>query len=213
MLISQGEGKGEMVVATLSEGGFFGERALLENKPRAASIRCKKTARTMAITRDQFEAALGAPLKELLPRLQEGCPCAHASSRRLALFSCHHAFALSFSRRPPNSSQFCHAPIHAPIHARSQSKCPSRLPLPPRSQESAQIRELVDKDADQQLDFEEFRQLVKIKEKNRKYTEEQLHEYFNSLDLDGSGTVDLNEYDKYRLQDAMAARERTGRSS
>ena len=75
------------------------------------------------------------------------------------------------------------------------------------------IRELVDKDADQQLDFEEFRQLVKIKEKNRKYTEEQLHEYFNSLDLDGSGTVDLNEYDKYRLQDAMAARERTGRSS
>ena len=76
VLISQGEGKGEMVVATLSEGGFFGERALLENKPRAASIRCKKTARTMAITRDQFEAALGAPLKELLPRLQEGCRCA-----------------------------------------------------------------------------------------------------------------------------------------
>ena len=26
--------------------------------------------------------------------------------------------------------------------------------------------------------------------------------------MDGSGTVDLNEYDKYRLQDAMAARER-----
>ena len=85
---------------------------------------------------------------------------------------------------------------------------PSSLASSTSPQESAQIRELVDKDADQQLDFEEFRQLVKIKEKNRKYTEEQLHEYFDSLDLDGSGTVDLNEYDKYRLQDAMAARER-----
>ncbi len=28
-------------------------------------------------------------------------------------------------------------------------------------------------------------------------------------DADGSGQVDLNEYDKYRLQDAMAHRERS----
>ena len=74
VLITQVEGEEEgkeTVVASVVMGGFFGERALLENKPRAASIRCKEAARTMAITRDQFEMALGAPLKELLPRLQE----------------------------------------------------------------------------------------------------------------------------------------------
>lgn len=71
VLISAGEGKGEAVVGELVEGEFFGERALLEMKPRAASIRCKTKARTMAITRDQFELALGAPLVDLLPVLQE----------------------------------------------------------------------------------------------------------------------------------------------
>ena len=40
-----------------------------------------------------------------------------------------------------------------------------------------------------------------------------LRAYFESLDLDGSGKVDLNEYDKYRVQDAMAHRERSKVSS
>ena len=31
----------------------------------------------MAITREQFEQALGAPLKELLPRLQESAEIRH----------------------------------------------------------------------------------------------------------------------------------------
>lgn len=60
---------GELVVGTMGAGAFFGEIALLEDKPRAASIRCKVDGRTMAITRDQFELALGAPLKDLLPGL------------------------------------------------------------------------------------------------------------------------------------------------
>ena len=83
VLITQTEGEEEgkeTVVATVGEGGFFGERALLENKPRAASIRCKESSRTMAITRNQFEMALGAPLKELLPRLQEGRTFSSGSS-------------------------------------------------------------------------------------------------------------------------------------
>lgn len=55
----------------LSTGAFFGERALLENKPRAASIRCLELARTMAISRPQLELKLGATLRDLLSSLQD----------------------------------------------------------------------------------------------------------------------------------------------
>lgn len=50
-----------------SAGDFFGERALLTGDPRAATVTCKSPAATcMALSREDFESAVGAPLKQLV---------------------------------------------------------------------------------------------------------------------------------------------------
>lgn len=56
------------VLAVLTDGMFFGERAMLKRQTRYASVRAESTTvRTCYITRQGLEAALGAPLEELIP--------------------------------------------------------------------------------------------------------------------------------------------------
>ena len=57
----------DTVLAELSDGAFFGERALLKNGKRFAGIRAtSNTLHTMSITRAAFEAVLGK-LENLVP--------------------------------------------------------------------------------------------------------------------------------------------------
>lgn len=50
----------------LSQGAFFGERALLKHEPRFATVKALSKLRLLSITREAFEAVLG-PLEELIP--------------------------------------------------------------------------------------------------------------------------------------------------
>ena len=59
-----GEGE-ESLLATLGEGACFGERALLRNEMRYASIVARSRLFTLYIDRERFEQALG-PLKSLV---------------------------------------------------------------------------------------------------------------------------------------------------
>ena len=53
-------------IAHLAEGATFGERALLRNEERFASIVATSRLFTLSIDRMHFEATLG-PLKDLVP--------------------------------------------------------------------------------------------------------------------------------------------------
>ena len=44
---------------TLGEGTYFGERALLRDEPRAASIQAVTKVDTLFISREEFEGLLG----------------------------------------------------------------------------------------------------------------------------------------------------------
>lgn len=58
----------ERELAMLSEGSFFGERALLKNQVRYAGVRTESPRLlTMCINRAAFEQALGSPLEALMP--------------------------------------------------------------------------------------------------------------------------------------------------
>ena len=59
-----------------------------------------------------------------------------------------------------------------------------------------------DIDADGLLDFDEFCDMVRYRE-TTKYTEKQLRDKFNEVDLDGSGQVDLPEFIAYSLRDSL----------
>jgi CRP-like cAMP-binding protein len=50
---------------TLGEGGFFGERALLLNEPRAANVYAQTAVQCLIMDRQSFNDILG-PLKELI---------------------------------------------------------------------------------------------------------------------------------------------------
>ena len=56
----------EEELATLTEGACFGERALLRNEVRFASIVCNTRLFTLCISRERFEEELG-PLRQLVP--------------------------------------------------------------------------------------------------------------------------------------------------
>ena len=60
-----------------------------------------------------------------------------------------------------------------------------------------------DKDQDNKLDFEEFCEMVRSREEGE-HTEEELRERFIALDGDGSGKVDMNEYIRFSLRDALS---------
>ena len=80
-----GERGGEERLGRLHASDCFGERALLYNEPRAASIRAGPGCRlyVVFITRAAFEAALGKPL-EAFQRLKSGAPPAAGRGRRAA---------------------------------------------------------------------------------------------------------------------------------
>lgn len=77
---ASGERGGEMVVGRLHQSDCFGERALLTNEPRAASIRagpgCKLY--VVFIRKSEFEEVLGKPLTEFKRLRTEGTPPAAA---------------------------------------------------------------------------------------------------------------------------------------
>ena len=60
-----------------------------------------------------------------------------------------------------------------------------------------------DTDHTRKLDFKEFCSLVREREVTE-YTEPQLRDLFHALDEDKSGKVDVNEYIKFALRDALA---------
>jgi len=57
----------EALVATLSKGQFFGEMALLTNKPRHATFRAKGVLRVLAIDRESFKRLFGS-LEDIMLR-------------------------------------------------------------------------------------------------------------------------------------------------
>ena len=60
------EDEEENVLAQVSEGAYFGERALLKSQNRYAGVRADTKLKCMCISRSGFEAILG-PLGELVP--------------------------------------------------------------------------------------------------------------------------------------------------
>ena len=64
-------------------------------------------------------------------------------------------------------------------------------------------RQLADADEDGMLTLDEFSSLVKEREEGE-HTDEELRERFNRLDTDGSGRIELNEYLRWALRDALA---------
>lgn len=57
-------------VMQYSTGDYFGERALLKNEPRAASVNAKTTCKVMQLDRKSFTRMLG-PIDEILMRNME----------------------------------------------------------------------------------------------------------------------------------------------
>ena len=60
-----------------------------------------------------------------------------------------------------------------------------------------------DKDQDNKLDFDEFSAMVRSREGGH-HAEEELLERFRQLDGDNSGKVDMHEYIRYSLRDALS---------
>jgi len=51
---------GFITVAKLNDGSAFGELALLESKPRMATIRCLKNCHFMVLTKNDYNRVIGA---------------------------------------------------------------------------------------------------------------------------------------------------------
>ena len=60
-----------------------------------------------------------------------------------------------------------------------------------------------DVDHDNKLDFDEFCAMVREREEGS-HTDEELQTRFNELDADGSGKVDMHEYIRWALRDALS---------
>jgi CRP-like cAMP-binding protein len=63
----------ETTVATLGEGEVFGEKALLDDLPRGASVRAKTAVDVLTISRDDFVAIVGKfpPLDDYFEKLMK----------------------------------------------------------------------------------------------------------------------------------------------
>lgn len=76
-IVEEGELKAEIegvsgeVCARLTRGSFFGERALIKDEPRAATVTAVAESKCLAMDRASFIRLLG-PLTELLARSEEG---------------------------------------------------------------------------------------------------------------------------------------------
>ena len=67
---------------------------------------------------------------------------------------------------------------------------------------NAEDRDAADKDNDGKLVFKEFCQFIRDREEGE-HTEEELLARFQALDSDGSGKVDMSEYIRFSLRDAL----------
>ena len=67
---------------------------------------------------------------------------------------------------------------------------------------AAQDFEAQDVDRDNKLDFDEFCAMVRQREEGD-FTDEELRERFDALDADGSGKVDMHEYLRFSLREAL----------
>jgi CRP-like cAMP-binding protein len=56
---------GFITIAKLHEGSAFGELALLEHKPRMATVRCLNTCHFMVLNKDNYTRVIGAKEKRL----------------------------------------------------------------------------------------------------------------------------------------------------
>lgn len=63
-------GENPIEVFKYSEGGYFGELALLKNIPRQASILCKSDVKLVSLDRESFKRMIG-PLEDILKRNEE----------------------------------------------------------------------------------------------------------------------------------------------
>lgn len=54
-----------MTVAKLNDGASFGELALIDNKPRTATIRCLKNCHFIILSRHDYERILGTIVRKL----------------------------------------------------------------------------------------------------------------------------------------------------
>jgi len=66
----------------LQSEDFFGERALLKNEPRSATMTCKTDAVLMILSRHDFSAVLG-PLEDILSRHTEGYDESETPTRKM----------------------------------------------------------------------------------------------------------------------------------
>jgi|SoiMetStandDraft_2_1073263.scaffolds.fasta_scaffold03972_5 NADH:quinone reductase (non-electrogenic) len=68
----QAEG-GERVVATLTQGAWFGEMALFNEEPRSATVRTRTTVNVLSVDRRTFQTLVAhiAPLREAFERLMQ----------------------------------------------------------------------------------------------------------------------------------------------
>eukprot|EP00966_Prymnesium_polylepis_P053918 1246351-Prymnesium_polylepis.2 len=56
----------EQILAQIGEGATFGERALLKSEPRYAGVKAASKLKTMCMSKEAFEHALGASLQDLI---------------------------------------------------------------------------------------------------------------------------------------------------
>ena len=63
----EAEDEDEVILKRFGQYEVFGERALLKNEPRFASVRAVTALKTLTLTQATFERVCGQPLSELLP--------------------------------------------------------------------------------------------------------------------------------------------------
>lgn len=71
-------------------------------------------------------------------------------------------------------------------------------------QMNSQEYENFDRDESEQLDFEEFCKLIKSREKGYQHSLTELEMRFAEMDSNGNGFIDLHEYLRFSMQDALA---------
>jgi CRP-like cAMP-binding protein len=82
-VVQQAEG-GERVVATLTQGAWFGEMALFNEEPRSATVRTRTSVTVLSVDRRTFQTLVAhiAPLREAFERLMRHRAAADQARRQ-----------------------------------------------------------------------------------------------------------------------------------
>jgi len=82
-VVQQAEG-GERVVATLTQGAWFGEMALFNEEPRGATVRTRTTVNVLSVDRRTFQTLVThlAPLRDAFERLMRHREAADKARRQ-----------------------------------------------------------------------------------------------------------------------------------